>query len=70
MRTGASWRDLPWEYGPWQTVYGVFRRWQRDGTWPELLTRLQVSAYVAICTAGTRERAPKALFLGKGCRIG
>ncbi|MFC8760376.1 transposase [Streptomyces sp. NPDC057193] len=31
VRTGALWRDLPQEYGPWQTVYGLFRRWQRDG---------------------------------------
>jgi transposase len=44
VRTGAPWRDLPSEYGPWQTVYGLFRRWQRDGTWPVLLTRLQVRA--------------------------
>ncbi|MFF7645223.1 transposase [Streptomyces canus] len=27
--TGAPWRDLPSGYGPWQTVYGLFRRWQR-----------------------------------------
>ena len=32
-RTGAPWRDVPARYGPWQTVYGLFRRWQRDGTW-------------------------------------
>ncbi len=25
-------------YGPWQTVYGLFRRWQRDGTWRAVLT--------------------------------
>ncbi|MFF4369454.1 transposase [Streptomyces sp. NPDC001594] len=24
VRTGAPWRDLPSEYGPWQTVYGPF----------------------------------------------
>ncbi|MFD8489450.1 transposase [Streptomyces sp. NPDC059712] len=41
VRTGAPRRDLPREYGPWQTVYGLFRRWQRNGTWPMLLTRLQ-----------------------------
>lgn len=35
------------QYGPWQTVYGLFRRWQRDGTWPGLLTRLQARADVA-----------------------
>ncbi|MGW9033121.1 IS5 family transposase [Streptomyces sp. NPDC055722] len=44
-RTGAPWRDLPREYGPWQTVYGLFRRWQRDGTWPMLLTSLQTRAH-------------------------
>lgn len=41
VRTGVPWRDLPTEYGPWQTVYGLFRRWQRDGTWFVLLTELQ-----------------------------
>ncbi|MET7989133.1 IS5 family transposase [Streptomyces sp. NPDC005281] len=47
VRTGAPWRDLPREYGPWQTVYGFFRRWQRDGTWSALLTRLQTRADAA-----------------------
>jgi transposase len=31
-------------YGPWQTVYGLFRRWQRDGTWRRILTTLQAEA--------------------------
>jgi transposase len=43
-RTGAPWRDLPARYGPWQTVYGLFRRWQRDGTWQQILTALQAQA--------------------------
>ncbi|MGY5533068.1 IS5 family transposase [Streptomyces sp. C-3] len=47
VRTGAPGRDLPLEYGPWQTVYGLFRRWQRDGIWPGLLARLQARADVA-----------------------
>uniref|UniRef100_UPI00357177A2 IS5 family transposase n=1 Tax=Streptomyces griseomycini TaxID=66895 RepID=UPI00357177A2 len=47
VRTGAPWRDLPSEYRPWQTVYGLFRRWQRDDTWTLLLTRLQVRADAA-----------------------
>ncbi|MFD3475972.1 IS5 family transposase [Streptomyces sp. NPDC058695] len=47
VRTGAPWRDLPSEYGPWQTVYGLLRRWQRDGTSPVLLTRLQTRADAA-----------------------
>jgi transposase len=44
VRTGVQWRDLPDRYGPWQTVYGLFRRWQRDGTWKQILTRLQAQA--------------------------
>jgi len=29
------------EYGPWNWVYDLFRRWQRNGTWQRILTRLQ-----------------------------
>jgi transposase len=44
VRTGVQWRDLPDRYGPWQTVYGLFRRWQRDGTWKRILAGLQAEA--------------------------
>jgi transposase len=47
VRTGAPWRDVPARYGPWQTVYGLFRRWQRDGTWARILARLQALADAA-----------------------
>jgi transposase len=43
-RAGVPWRDVPERYGPWQTVYGLFRRWQRDGTWRRILTQLQAQA--------------------------
>ena len=46
-RTGAPWRDVPSAYGPWQTVYGLFRRWQRTGTWRAILTALQGRADAA-----------------------
>jgi len=33
-RAGCAWRLLPHgEFPPWQTVYGYFRRWSRDGVW-------------------------------------
>lgn len=35
------WRDVPVQYGPWGRIYDLFRRWQRDGTWHRVLTRLQ-----------------------------
>nr|AAZ23099.1 probable transposase [Streptomyces fradiae] len=43
-RTGAPWRDVPERYGPWDRVYDLFRRWQRDGTWSRILTQLQAEA--------------------------
>nr|WP_223297587.1 IS5 family transposase [Catenulispora acidiphila] len=43
-RTGAPWRDVPARYGEWETVYGLLRRWQRDGTWKRILTRVQAEA--------------------------
>jgi transposase len=43
-RAGVPWRDVPERYGPWQTVYGLFRRWQRDGTWAGVVTGLQAQA--------------------------
>ncbi|MCW2880253.1 MAG: putative insertion element transposase [Sphaerisporangium sp.] len=36
--------DLPARYGPWETVYGLFRRWQRDGTWHHVFAQLQARA--------------------------
>ena len=44
---GAPWRDVPPVYGPWQSVYGLFRRWQRDGSWGQILTALQARADAA-----------------------
>ncbi|MDF3145121.1 MULTISPECIES: IS5 family transposase [unclassified Streptomyces] len=43
-RTGAPWRDVPERYGPWDRVYDLFWRWQRDGTWAQMVTRLQAEA--------------------------
>ena len=46
-RAGAPWRDLPAEYGPWQSAYGLFRKWQLDGTWAAVVTALQALADAA-----------------------
>ena len=46
-RAGAPGRDVPPEYGPWQSVYGLFRRWQLDGTWGLIIAALQVLADAA-----------------------
>jgi transposase len=41
LRTGAPWRDLPERYGPWQTAYSRFYRWQQAGVWQKVLKELQ-----------------------------
>jgi transposase len=46
-RTGSPWRDSPPQYGPWPSAYGLFRRWQRDGTWAVIVSALQALADAA-----------------------
>ena len=38
--TGAKWRDLPDEFGPWRTVYGWFDKWSNDGTLQKVVQKL------------------------------
>ncbi len=41
LGSGASWRDLPEkEFGPWQTVYGRYRKWRREGLWQSIMELL------------------------------
>lgn len=83
VRTGAPWRDLPAEYGPWQTVYGLFRRWQRQGVWAAVLSGLQARADAAglitwevnvdstICRDINMRAAPAGMGLARGSpRVG
>ena len=46
-RTGIAWRDLPEDFGPWQTVLKRHRRFSADGIWDKLLTRLLTEADAA-----------------------
>lgn len=41
MRTGAPWRDVPAEFGPWQTVWRLFDLWNADGTLDDILQCLR-----------------------------
>ena len=50
---------VPPEYGPWQRIYGLFRRWQRDGTWvsPRTVARaiewLHADGYLGTVESGS-----------------
>jgi len=40
MRTGASWRDLPDRYPPFQTCHRRFQEWVRAGVFEQILRAL------------------------------
>jgi putative transposase len=33
VKTGCSWRSMPHDLVLWQTAYGYFSQWSKDGTW-------------------------------------
>jgi transposase len=41
VRTGCAWRQLPVDFPPWQTVYGLFVRWEARGVTERLLEELR-----------------------------
>jgi len=43
-RCGLPWRDVPSEFGPWQTLWKRHRRYSGDGTWDRLLAQLLAEA--------------------------
>lgn len=40
LRSGGAWRLMPHDLPPWQTVYGYYWRWCKDGTWEKVNTAL------------------------------
>lgn len=41
-RTGAPWRDLPDEFGKWNSQFQRFRRWAKKGVWEHIFSQLRV----------------------------
>ncbi len=33
VRSGCQWRMLPKNYEHWNTTYGYYRRWRKEGVW-------------------------------------
>jgi putative transposase len=58
FRTGSPWRDLPADFGPWQTVWKRHHRWSLDGTYDLMFA--QVAAVFGV-DAGLVEDLEKLL---------
>lgn len=50
-RTGSPWRDLPEEFGPWQTVWKRHFRYSTDGTYDAILAAVGDAGLVPEGTA-------------------
>jgi len=40
LRSGAPWRDLPDDFGPYTTCYNRFVRWRHAGVWSRIMDAL------------------------------
>ena len=47
LRSGCSWRMMPHDLPPWQSVYHYFRLWRKDGVWAEINAVLRTELRVA-----------------------
>ena len=57
-RTGAPWRDLPEDFGPWTSVCTRFNTWSKRGVWQDVLECLRREADCeAVMLDGTMARA-------------
>jgi hypothetical protein len=39
-RTGSSWREMPEEFGKWETAYRRYELWLKQGLWQRILQAL------------------------------
>ena len=44
MRVGCPWRDLPEEFGKWNSVYKKFNVWSKKGYWMRLFNELTIDS--------------------------
>ena len=59
LRSGCSWRMLPHDLPPWQTVYTYFQQWRDDDT----LEGIHTSLREQVRTEAGRETQPSAAII-------
>jgi transposase len=48
LRSGAPWRDLPDNFGPYTTCYNRFVHWRRAGVWGGIMNALAATHDAAV----------------------
>ncbi len=59
LRSGCSWRMLPHDLPPWQTVYTYFQQWRDDGT----IERIHTTLRQQVRLEAGRETQPSAAII-------
>lgn len=59
LRSGCSWRMLPHDLPPWQTVYTYFQQWRDDGT----IERIHTALREQVRLEAGREAQPSAAII-------
>ncbi len=59
LRGGISWRAMPHDLPPWESVYDHYRRWKRNGTLESVHDALRQQ----VRSASGREATPSAVIL-------
>jgi putative transposase len=59
LRTGCQWRNLPYDFPPWEDVYDHFRRWKKNST----LERINEALREQVRKKEGKEPTPSAAIL-------
>lgn len=51
-RTGSSWREMPEEFGKWESAYRRYELWVKQGLWQRILQALGEEALPGPATKG------------------
>ena len=57
LRSGAPWRDLPDNFGPYTTCYNRFVRWRRARVWAKIMSALASAHDAAVQMIDTQSFA-------------
>jgi len=77
MRTGAQWRELPYKYGNWNTIFQRFNAWSKKNIWGDFhsfciqdpdLESIMIDATIIrahACSSGYKKNGQEAEGLGR-----